>query len=364
MADAKLSIRCSSLPILSTCFGMLGADLTVGIASEVAQTGTDVHAYAAQLIREGKAPDIATMDADFSFLASRVRMAWEALKEQFPHPIVEKHLAQSLPKFDISGHPDLYGIEDVVATVLDFKSGYKTDADVLPQLLGYCYLVGAEHKEVERFEIIVCWLRDKDIQEWTFTRAEVREWIGALHRRAASWNGRDFTAGDHCQYCPRFHDCPARAQLARSAVLDILGLDLTTATRGQLAERLPDLYSRVQMVEKQIDLFRKWLREDLEKNGRMICGPGKVLELKDQNVQVLDVQKGWKIFAGCLDEAALNDCLSISKTKLLAAVGAKSAPRMKGKDQAAVMKALEEVGAISLRPKKVLTWTKGESDAE
>ena len=50
----------------------------------------------------------------------------------------------------------------------------------------------------------------------------------------------------------------------------------------------------------------------------------------------------------------------LEETKLLAAVGAKSAPRRKSTDQKAIMDALEEVGAITIAPRKVTTWTKGE----
>jgi len=362
MADPKPITRCSQLPILSKCLGMIGADLTVDIESEVSEQGTNIHAYAAKMIRDGQPPEIVTMDQDFSFLASRVRMAWESLREHFPAPVVEKYLVQELPKFAISGHPDLYGVDGPLASILDFKSGYKTDADVLPQLLGYCYLVGAEHKEAERFSVIVVWLRDKDIQEWSFTRAEVREWVGALHRRVASWTGKDFTAGEHCQYCPRFHDCPARQALARSAVQDILAMDISTAKRTELAPRLPEVYARVQMVERQIEAFRKYLREDIKKNGPWVCGPDKVLSLTTQQVSVLDVAKGWRVFRGVLDDEELADCMSISKTKLLSAVGAKSAPRCKAKDQAAVMLALEEAGALTIRPRQMLTWTKGDGN--
>lgn len=364
MSDPKKTIRCSSLPILEKCFGQLGAEMTIGIETEIAETGTNVHAYAAQLIREARPPEIQNADPDFLFLASRVRLAWDNLGELFPSPVVEQFLEADLPKFSISGHPDLFGIEGDAATILDFKSGYKTDADVLAQLRGYCFLVGSAHKEIKVFRVIVCWLRDTEVQEWSFSRAEIREWAGSLHRRAASWNGSDFTAGEHCQYCPRFHDCPARHQLARSAVRDIMELDMDAASRGVLAERMPDLYAFVRMVGKQVEAFWSWLREDIQKNGPMVCRPDKTLELKTQNVQVLDVRKGWRIFAGTLSEDELADCMTVSKTKLLAAVGAKAGPRMGGKDKAAVMQALEEAGAISIKPRLVLTWTKGDGAEE
>ena len=361
MAKTKPTIRCSSLPILNRCFGMLGATLTVGVEQDVAIAGTEHHAYAAQLIREGKAPDMATMDPDASFIRARIRMAWDAIKEDFPDPQVEKQLVQQLPNFQLCGHPDLYGVQDGVLRVPDWKSGYNTDADVLPQLMGYAYLAHCEipkDVQISRVELSVVWLRDKTIQEWEFTPTQVREWMRDLHKRAGAWNGNDFTAGEHCHYCPRFHDCPARVALARSAVQDIMDLDVATTTRADMCERLPDVYSRVQMVRRQIDAFSRWLRGEIQKNGPMVCGPEKILRLQPRNKAILDVQKGWDTFRSVLSDDELAKCMNISKTKVLAAVGEKSPPRQKGKDQAAMMLRLEEAGAITIKPETALQWVK------
>jgi len=361
MADPKLSIRCSSLPILQRCLGMLGATLTVDVESEIAEAGVNHHAFAAQLIREGKAPDAPTLDPDASFIRARIRMAWDVIRDDFPDPQVEKQLVQALPNFMLCGHPDLYGVKDGILRVPDWKSGYNTDADVLPQLMGYAYLAHCEIPKdtpISKIELSVVWLRDKTIQEWEFTPTQVKEWMRDLHKRAGAWNGNDFTAGEHCQYCPRFHDCPARQALARSAVQDIMDLDVATATRADMSKRLPDVYFRVQIVQRQIDAFRDWLRGEIQKNGPMVCGPEKILRLQPRNKAVLDVQKGWQIFRGVLSDDELNKCMTVSKTKLLAAVGEKSAPRMKGKDAAALMLRLEEAGAVTIKPESALQWVK------
>jgi len=367
MADPKPVIRCSSLPILDRCMGMLGATLTVGVEQQIAIDGTNHHAYAAQLIREGSVPDMPTMDPDASFIRARIRMAWNAIKENFPDPQVEKQLVQQLPNFTLCGHPDLYGVTDGILRVPDWKSGYNTDADVLPQLMGYAYLAHCEIPKdtpISKIELSVVWLRDKTIQEWEFTPAQVKEWMRDLHKRAGAWNGNDFTAGEHCLYCPRFHDCPARQALARSAVQDIMDLDVATTTRADMCLRLPDVYSRVQMVKRQVEAFSNWLREEIQKNGPLVCGPEKILRLQQRNKSVLDVQKGWSVFRAVLSDDELNKCMTVSKTKLLAAVGEKSAPRMKGKDQAAIMLRLEEAGAVTIKPEFALQWVKTLEDQE
>ena len=365
MADPKPTIRCSALPILDKCMGMLGAEMTIDQSSEVAEIGTEVHAYAARMIREGQAPDTMFMDPEIGFLVNAARQAWESIRGDYTDPQVEQHMSFDLPKFLLSGHPDLYSLSASALRVLDFKSGYNAAAEVLPQLLGYAYLVLANHQEVRPGTVClqVAWLRDRDIQDWTFSVAQVREWMRDLHKRAAGWNGRDFTAGEHCRYCPRFHDCPARSQLARSAVVDLMALDSAPKTRGELAPRMPDLYAKVQLLERLIAAFRDWLREDLTKHGSMDCGGGKILQLGTRERAILDVRRGWKIFRGALDDDELADCLSISKTALLNAVAAKSMPRMKAKDKAAIMLALEEAGAVTLRHERFIQWT-GEKPEE
>ena len=340
---------------------MLGANLTVGVEQAVTIAGTDHHAYAAQMIREGKAPDAPTMDPDLAFIRARIRRAWDAIKDQYPAPQVEQQLVQELPNFTLCGHPDLFGVQDGILRVPDWKSGYKTDTDVLPQLLGYAYLAHCEVPKgvtINKIELAVIWLRSNEIQEWEYTPAQVKEWMRDLHKRAGAWNGNDFTAGEHCQYCPRFHDCPARQALAKSAVQDVMDVNVATTSRADLCQRMPDVYAKVQMVERQIKAFREWLREDLKKNGPMVCGPEKVLHLAIRRKSVLDIQKGWDVFRGALDDAELNKCMRISKTDVLAAIGAKSAPRMMGKDQAAFMLSLEEAGAITIRPETALQWCK------
>jgi hypothetical protein len=367
VTTAKPIIRCSSLPILAKCFGQLGATLTVDVESDIAEAGTNHHGYAARMIREGRAPDMPTLDPDAAFIRARIRMAWDAIKADFPDPQVEKQLVQVLPNFTLCGHPDLYGVKDGILRVPDWKSGYNTDADVLPQLLGYAYLAHCEIPKdtpISKIELSVVWLRDKTIQEWEFTPAQVKEWMRDLHKRAGAWNGNDFTAGEHCQYCPRFHDCPARQALARSAVQDIMDLDVATATRMDMCKRLPDVYSRVQMVQRQVDAFRDWLRGEIQKNGPMVCGPEKILRLQTRNKSVLDVQKGWSVFRAVLSDDELSKCMTVSKTKLLAAVGEKSAPRMKARDQKAMMEKLQEVGAVTVKAEQALQWVKSIDEEE
>jgi len=365
MAD-KPTIRCSSLPILDKCLGMMGADLSINVEQAVTTMGTDIHAYGAKMIRDGEPPEITSTDPEFGFLAASARQAWDDLREFFPAPHVEQRLEAVLPNFLLAGHPDVFNasIAGGAVCVADFKSGYKTDADVLPQLMGYAYLILAKHPDCRsgQVRLIVIWLRDRDIQEWTFTAAQVKDYVRSLHRRAGQWSGKSFTAGEHCQYCPRFYDCPARHQLARSAASDLLALDIEAATRAELAPRMVALYSRFQMLGRQLKGFQKWLHEDLAKNGPMDCRDGRVLQLGKRARTSMDVAKAWPVLRGALDDDELAKCMSITKTKLLAAVAAKSAPRMKGKDKAALMLALEEAGAITIRQEPFIQWRKPETE--
>ena len=141
-------------------------------------------------------------------------------------------------------------------------------------------------------------------------------------------------------------------------------MDVEAASRAELAPKMVDLYSRVQMLQRQIDSFRSWLRHDLKEHGPMECGPGKTLQLGTRNRPTIDVKKAWPTLRGALDDDELAGCMKISKTAMLKAVTAKSAPRMKGKDQAAIMQALEEDGAITIRPEEFLQWKSPKSEDE
>ena len=195
---AKPIIRCSSLPILSKCLGMIGAELTVDVEQDVTATGTLVHQYAAQLIVTGAMPEYTGSDSDVPFVLNRVKAAWNSVKAEFPNPVVERGLEYELKHFVLSGHPDLYGVppEGGVGQVLDFKSGYLSDGDVLPQLMGYGFLIqqvgGQDDSPTKQggFHLQAAWLREGTFQEWTYPWSHVAEWMAALHRQVGAWNGK------------------------------------------------------------------------------------------------------------------------------------------------------------------------------
>jgi len=368
--NQKPTNRCSSLPILERCLGMTGAPIRIGTASEIADVGTDVHTFGASLARDGQA-EYEGNDAEMGFLTGQLRRAWEGrFKDEFPNPQVEKYLEADLPQFILSGHPDCYSVQGTHAAILDWKSGHNTDADVRGQLLGYAYLVMEAHPAVAEVDLYAVWLREANITHWPFTRAQVIEWIRGVNRRVARWDGTSFTAGPHCQYCPRFHDCPARTMRAHSAIRDLAAFDPAGMDRAELAARIPAFHEGVKMIEKQCEAYRAWVKQDLRENGPL--GDGETeLCLYNQRDTTIDPQIAWPILQDALrkklpDEDSVRDTMSgfikFQKGKIMEAITELSAAREKGKDKKMLMLQLEEAGALTVTHTQVLQTRKVKHD--
>jgi len=344
-----IEVRCSQLPILEKCRGLIGGDpeaLRIDEDSDIAAEGRALHEMASDYVRTGTMPEGET-DAERLYLLHGIASAWEEVKAEFPNPITERALSSQTPRCVFTGHPDVYSVDTRDIAVLDWKSGHNAEASVLPQMIGYAHLIFSQDKRRHSgtCHIRVVWLRERTIQRWDFNYRDIWEMMREMHRHIWEWDGKDYTVGPHCQYCPRFYACPARREIVRAAADELAGMDFEAMTRAEMGPRVIDLYERVKMLERQTDNFRKWLRADIGANGPL-TGDGRQIFLSTTHGAAIDPQAAWPILSQHLSDEELAATVKIGKKKLLDAVAAKIARGKKRKARQSLMRVLEKAGAL------------------
>ena len=366
-----MKIRASSLPIVSKCHAPLlleGEESIIKIkedSSDLAAGGTAVHEICEEIVRTGNRPRDLTpwvekykCDADFVGRATWYALKfWDEHKDAYPNPSTELRYECELPgsAIRLTGHVDLASVtEGIDANILDWKSGYRTDADVEAQVRGYALLVALNH-EVASVSATVVWLADQTIQSWSWDREELIKWATEISLSIQNWGG-EYSIGDHCRYCPLFTTCKAQRELARSTISN---LALLEEPDGELLPNIGRLYTGVQNVERLCKMYRDLLRRQVESAGPLDVDEQNQIVLQDSVRETIDPLDGWEIMTEAVgDQARLAGCMSVSKTSLLKVVS-DNAPRgakTTAKDQ--LMEKLREAGAVSEKTIKTLRMVK------
>ncbi|TFG86472.1 MAG: DUF2800 domain-containing protein [Gemmatimonadales bacterium] len=351
----KPTIRASNGPIIEQCVGMVGATIRIDVESEIGEIGTEQHKLSARGKLTGNW-DYDGGDSEMEFLLNQARRGWASIAGHFPEPQIEQFLEADLPKFRLTGHPDVYSVTEDRICVEDDKSGHDAEADVLGQLLLYAYLVGKKHGE-RPADLWVLWLREGTKQHWRFEWAQVVEYVANLHRRIARWNRTDFRAGWHCRYCPRQFACPAKWAMVRSTVRELAEFDAEAAERAGLALPVVSLYERVKLVEKQCKAFKSWLTARIAAHGPLVDGDRQIA-MATRNMPVFDARKAWPIVTKALTEDEIEQCLDLKAGKIKELIKAKAPAGDKGKGERDFFLQLEEAGAYWTYPQPFLKVTK------
>src|SRR5574337_1372338 len=326
-----MNLRCSSLPLAFQCPGSVRSEpgeILIETANEGAPLGSAVHEVMAALVLSHNCdgPDVRAVamkhgvDAeDLARLVAYGLHAWKALAQYYPDPSTEQELSYVTPAFTLTGHMDLHATGEKWANFLDWKSGSK-QPDYFHQLMGYACLLFVAYPEITTVRATVVWLRDWNQETLLVTREDVGQWEDSLNERVIHWTGT-YTAGAHCQFCPRFAACPARQALVRSALEEIQpGLCNPSPTDAHpILDPMPiiaRLYregklSVVKNLLKQID---DMIHQHIEATGPIDLGNGRELALVPEPRDTIEPLKAWPIMSGYLSNEELAPCLEVGKT--------------------------------------------------
>ena len=367
----RLALRVSGLPLFLAC-GQSAAPVAVPIETEgtEARTGTAVHDVLAAHVNGGEksareaAEENAVPEAadEIELLARYGRQLWLDLQAAFPAPMVEKELEVTLGRLRLVGHTDvlsLAGDEADTVRVLDWKSGRKA-RDYFDQLAGYA-LLGCLGMGCTRAQVTTAWLREGEAETRTLETPALQAFLKRLQAAVDAYlDGRaPYVVGDQCAHCPRFAECPARAELV-DATRRALGDVPARAATGELADnirqlaaqgRLSMLYAGLQCIEKAAREFRDQLRLELDK-GALQEPDGRLFYVKETNQRALDPALAWPVAREYLTDAELRPAVRLSLSVLEDQVKAKAPRGVKGQAAAAFARALDEAGAIKREPRR------------
>lgn len=371
MSDLE-TLRCSRLPAAFNC----AASVRLPILSveddrgDAGNVGTSVHEALSVVVEAGvtRIADLGLPEICHRWGVSADEVAplvyagidcWAQIKDSFAGAFSEGSLSATVHDVLITGHVDAMAIDLPRKRIhlLDWKSG-RLDSDYREQILGYLALALIENPGVDEAHGFVVWLRERDVERYSMTRAQLSEWMDRLRRDVIHWDGNTFRAGPHCRYCPRSSECPAliaRAKRDFQALMppadESLGLAAEKLHEGIMSAHPIDIFTvmdRIATVQFMIDHFKEAVRIRLIKDGP-IEAPKRKLELVAQNQREIVTLEAWPLIQARLEDEDIAECVKISITSVEAAVAKKAG---KGKGAAAkrdLAAELEKAGAVKIK---------------
>lgn len=355
-------IRTSRTPLVFRCGGSAQApELAVDEVSGASDLGVAAHEALRVLAETGSIdwdslPAIAARHGvsldELRMLCGIGNKLWPLLAASFPDALTEVALAAEIGEgVRLTGHIDLLSITGTIARAGDWKSGRK-DHDYGHQMRGYGALVLLDNPDITEVTVTVIWLRDQEIENYTLTRDDAREWLASLVEAITRWNGV-YRVGPHCGFCPRFHECAAANAVVRRDVAAIADKSLVIAAESELAQmtnaQIIELAEKAEVVARFAQRVRDAIRDHVIANGEIEAG-GMVLSVDTDNRRQLDPLLAWPVLSeiGFTDEDFAR-CIDMRISKVSKIVAGK-AKRGKGAHAVRLLNAaLEKSGAIEIQ---------------
>lgn len=369
MSDTIIKCRPSSMPRAFHCPSSLAlAKAPVRISSDESDLGHATH-VALAYVAHSEEPDLDSIARthgidkdDLEPMVAYGRKAWGDIGKYFPSVMTEKELDSDLG----NGTTDLMGCvtsdkedeighrHDLTITIGDWKSG-RNRREYRRQMQAYAYAArySLGMPDSGKITAITVWLRFFEIDVLQFTDADLdnfrAEFVALTHNI-----GKAYAPGEYCVGCQRAHECPARDNFLRSAQTA-----LVSATEDGIAPaRLAELYPQAQALEKMLEAYRVALKLALA-SGPLPIGGGKQIELVEARRCIIDPLIARPVLtANGFSDADIAQATTISKGTLETIIGDRAPRGMKGKNQAALIHALEGAGAITLQTYTKLQQTK------
>jgi hypothetical protein len=365
MAD-KITIRASSVWLHLKCPGSIHTEqdeVRLNVGGAPATAGTAAHKCSENLVRHGDIrwdglPDGARrfgVDEDeLRMLCAMATKLWREVSESFPNAMTEQPLEHESERLRITGHADIVSIGGSVGRIGDFKFGYK-DHWVEPQLKTYASLLLLSNPELTQSTGTALWVREQEAENYTMGQQGAREWFERVERRVADWDGT-YQVGNHCEWCPRSHCCPAGRALAKR--------DVECFSEMSVVDRLdlmqPDELINTLQVARRVSRYAaacvKAIKDHVQLNGPVL-GSERELAIVEEPRRSLDPLAAFPVLReelGFKDE----DLAASMKLRLgiIEQIVAKRAGRGKGAAAKRDLQArLEKAGAISTTITEELT---------
>jgi hypothetical protein len=322
----EITLRCSSLPMAFMCAqSSRKAAVDIDTTGEPAGVGSCVHRALSPFV-EGMSPGVAldTAFAEFPLIDrddvgplfwAGAKM-WEKIRGNYPNPRTEIPLTATIRDGEIvvtlSGHIDVLAVEYAArrARGLDWKSGF-LDSDYHHQGFGYAALVMLNDSEIDEVVFEFGWLRSKETEQYTITRARMMDWLTQLMAEVVQ--DERYHHGPHCGHCHRNHDCEAVTSMVKRDV----GMFSDGAIKDLQAMDGPQFCAYRRKVKYLAALLKEadeHSKTEVERRGGSVeDGEGGVIHFVTQNgKRVVDAEKATPILVKLLTAEDLAACVTIS----------------------------------------------------
>lgn len=351
-----MSIRASSLPLRFKCSQAGRPDGSlVPVRTETSQAahiGNAVHEVLAELVL-GRSTDVSAAAAahgvesrEVAQLVANGARAWDALK---PDPGVEAWAERELEAGALTGHLDVGWLDGDTVHVYDWKTG-RRDSDYSAQLRAYGAMLLVAHPEAARAVCGVVFLRDMETETYTLDRDQAAAFLDQVQALVDGPPG-DYTVGDHCGFCDRRFACPAKLQAEQRAMQVIapaFPLTISEQIRDLDDGRLVELHHQARSIRELLRMVDSEVRKIVAERGG-VTGAGVTLDIEEKQTREIDTAKAWPVLQASLSDDQLARAVKVQLGKVQDAI-TEGAPRGQGAaKRRALMSALEDAGAISLR---------------
>jgi len=367
----KRIYRTSSLPLIEACVASTaGGDIILNEDSKPAKIGRAVHKICQDIIEDNlfRVPPVAPYalrygvegsEEDLRFLGIFALQAWHGSRQEpglstyFNNPECEKEMHHEMKDLILAGHPDISDTtpRDNRAFGLDWKTGRRNEEYLYrSQMLGYAFLIAAQNKSIKDVTIFLVFLRDREYVTYNFSRDELREWMRSLTENI--WDGKTYSPGEHCRFCPRRLNCPARDTLLRTSIANFIAEpSLIDRETGKLipADQLYNAYQQATLVKNAVEAFMKRLKAEVEEIGTLpIPGTNRMFALESRRGSTrIEPITAIPILREYLDEDHFAKCVKIEKTKMETAIKDTVETGSGAKTIRKVMDELDNAGALS-----------------
>jgi hypothetical protein len=362
----KPTIRASSVWLHLLCPGSVHTeqdDVRLNVGSAPASAGTAAHRCSEALVTTGSIvwdaiPEVVrkyNVDEDeLRMLCAMATKLWREVAESFPNAMTEVSLEYESDLLRVTGHADMVSIGGSVGRIGDWKFGYK-DSWIKPQLLTYAALLLLSNPELTQATGTGLWVRDGEAENYTLGPMGAREWFERLEHMVVGWDGV-YRVGDHCEWCPRAHCCPAGRALAKRDVAAFLDTEAEESLALMAPDQIITTLAMSRRVARYADACAKAIKAHVRTHGSVI-GSEQELLIKTEQRRALKPVEALGVLRddfGLRDDD-LVDCVKL-RLGAIEQVIAKRAGRGKGAAAKRDLQArLEEADAIVLNTIEELT---------
>lgn len=380
-------IRCSSLPSAFACAGSIQTPaLKINPHSEPANEGNAGHAVMHVVaerdltsIDEINLTDIARsyqVDADELRHAAYNGVAiWRQIRESFPGARGEVNFEAILVNSEVrdvlgdvsrregitlTGHADLLARAGNRANGADWKFG-RVDKDYSEQVRGYMALTLLTYPEIDHVAWTIVWMRERETEPYTMDRERgLPDWLERFGRDVVGWDGTYRPGPKNCNFCPRAHECPALAAMARRDVALLTGGELVGQIERGLSDLSPpevvNLYRTAKYIKNACDSLQEAIKDHVGRSGDVLDGgDGTELRFIPTNRREISPLDAWPVMEARLGPEDIAGVVKVGASRLDDVIATKA-----GKGNGAAAKrelaaALEQAGAIRVVPGKRLS---------